>query len=189
MMHIRQVLTKAELDNLSLSKDLLTDVRSEPLCFLCKTTRFNLFKKKFTCKFCAKSVCKSCCRFIQMPNTNLLRVPITILSPATSRVMAGGEGPKGNSCLDSSRCKSRDSLAPCGSCDLCLDSSSGNLKHSKRATAVSSTTASSNKSGSIRRSSLVGTHSTDGRTSPTSQLTNTRLCRKEEVCSSDDEEE
>ena len=88
MMHIRQVLTKAELDNMTLAKDLHTDIKLEIICFLCKTTRFNLFKKKFKCKFCEKCVCKSCCRSIQLPQNNLLKVPITILSPsASSRFM------------------------------------------------------------------------------------------------------
>ena len=95
MMHIRQVLTKAELDNLSLPKDLLCDIKLEIICFLCKTTRFNLFKKKFKCKFCEKCVCKSCCRSIQLPQSSLLKVPITILSPSassTSRFMDRRQG-------------------------------------------------------------------------------------------------
>ncbi|GAB1301833.1 Protein spire homolog 1 [Apodemus speciosus] len=59
VMHIRQVLVKAELEKYQQYKDVYTALKKGKLCFCCRTRRFSFFTWSYTCQFC-KSVAKRC---------------------------------------------------------------------------------------------------------------------------------
>uniref|UniRef100_A0A3Q1FF22 Spire-type actin nucleation factor 1a n=1 Tax=Acanthochromis polyacanthus TaxID=80966 RepID=A0A3Q1FF22_9TELE len=51
VMHIRQVLVKAELEKFQQYKDIYTALKKGKLCFSCRTKRFSLFTWSYTCQF------------------------------------------------------------------------------------------------------------------------------------------
>ncbi|KAK7885984.1 hypothetical protein WMY93_025605 [Mugilogobius chulae] len=54
VMHIRQVLVKAELEKFQQYKDVYTALKKGKLCFCCRTKRFSLFTWSYICQFCKK---------------------------------------------------------------------------------------------------------------------------------------
>ena len=58
--HIRSVLTKAELEGLTIDADLREDLERGKVCFLCMKTRFGIFSWSYQCQLCQHSVCSSC---------------------------------------------------------------------------------------------------------------------------------
>uniref|UniRef100_A0A670IJ73 Spire type actin nucleation factor 1 n=1 Tax=Podarcis muralis TaxID=64176 RepID=A0A670IJ73_PODMU len=52
VMHIRQVLVKAELEKYQQYKDVYTALKKGKLCFCCRTRRFSFFTWSYTCQFC-----------------------------------------------------------------------------------------------------------------------------------------
>ncbi|MED6262293.1 Protein spire 1 [Ataeniobius toweri] len=54
VMHIRQVLVKAELEKFQQYKDIYNAMKKGKLCFCCRTKRFSLFTWSYTCQFCKK---------------------------------------------------------------------------------------------------------------------------------------
>lgn len=60
-MHIRNVLTKAELESLLVRPDLHQLVAKGKVCFTCLKTKFSLFGAWSTkCKMCNRFVCSKC---------------------------------------------------------------------------------------------------------------------------------
>uniref|UniRef100_A0A670ZNY6 Spire type actin nucleation factor 1 n=1 Tax=Pseudonaja textilis TaxID=8673 RepID=A0A670ZNY6_PSETE len=51
VMHIRQVLVKAELEKYQQYKDVYTALKKGKLCFCCRTRRFSFFTWSYTCQF------------------------------------------------------------------------------------------------------------------------------------------
>ncbi|EDM14737.1 spire homolog 1 (Drosophila) (predicted), isoform CRA_d [Rattus norvegicus] len=64
VMHIRQVLVKAELEKYQQYKDVYTALKKGKLCFCCRTRRFSFFTWSYTCQFCKRPVCSQCCKKI-----------------------------------------------------------------------------------------------------------------------------
>uniref|UniRef100_A0A3B3YY34 KIND domain-containing protein n=1 Tax=Poecilia mexicana TaxID=48701 RepID=A0A3B3YY34_9TELE len=62
VMHIRQVLVKAELEKFQQYKDIYNAMKKGKLCFCCRTKRFSFFTWSYTCQFCIKPVCSQCCK-------------------------------------------------------------------------------------------------------------------------------
>uniref|UniRef100_A0A674BYD1 Spire-type actin nucleation factor 1a n=1 Tax=Salmo trutta TaxID=8032 RepID=A0A674BYD1_SALTR len=62
VMHIRQVLVKAELEKFQQYKDIYNALRKGKLCFSCQTKRFSFFTWSYTCQFCKRPVCSQCCK-------------------------------------------------------------------------------------------------------------------------------
>uniref|UniRef100_A0A672YTS7 Spire-type actin nucleation factor 1a n=1 Tax=Sphaeramia orbicularis TaxID=375764 RepID=A0A672YTS7_9TELE len=58
VMHIRQVLVKAELEKFQQYKDIYNALKKGKLCFSCRTKRFSLFTWSYTCQFCKSSMAK-----------------------------------------------------------------------------------------------------------------------------------
>ncbi|KAF4024850.1 hypothetical protein G4228_016758 [Cervus hanglu yarkandensis] len=59
VMHIRQVLVKAELEKYQQYKDVYTALKKGKLCFCCRTRRFSFFTWSYTCQFCKRLSSKS----------------------------------------------------------------------------------------------------------------------------------
>uniref|UniRef100_A0A665U360 Spire-type actin nucleation factor 1a n=1 Tax=Echeneis naucrates TaxID=173247 RepID=A0A665U360_ECHNA len=57
VMHIRQVLVKAELEKFQQYRDIYNALKKGKLCFSCRTKRFSLFTWSYTCQFCKRPVC------------------------------------------------------------------------------------------------------------------------------------
>ena len=70
--HIRNVLTKAELDYLLFDNQLFEDVSKGRICFSCRKTKFNLFKWGSKCRVCQQRVCKKCLRNVSYYGLNTL---------------------------------------------------------------------------------------------------------------------
>ena len=60
VVHIRSVLTKAELEGLTIDSNLREDLERGKVCFLCMKTRFGIFSWSYQCQLCQHSVCSSC---------------------------------------------------------------------------------------------------------------------------------
>ena len=60
VVHIRTVLTKAELEGLPLDGTLKEDVEKAKVCFLCMKTRFGFFSRGCKCELCSRQVCAKC---------------------------------------------------------------------------------------------------------------------------------
>uniref|UniRef100_A0A3Q4GI09 Spire-type actin nucleation factor 1b n=1 Tax=Neolamprologus brichardi TaxID=32507 RepID=A0A3Q4GI09_NEOBR len=52
VMHIRQVLVKAELEKFQQYKDIYNAMKKGKLCFCCRAKRFSFFTWSYTCQFC-----------------------------------------------------------------------------------------------------------------------------------------
>ncbi|KAH9503454.1 hypothetical protein Btru_067986 [Bulinus truncatus] len=81
--HIREVLTKAELESLISHPDLYQQVSKNKICFTCKTTKFSLFGEWGSkCKLCKRTVCSKCLRKMNIPTDHFKNIPVYTLSPA-----------------------------------------------------------------------------------------------------------
>lgn len=61
VVHIRNVLTKADLEALPLDLTIKEDMAKGKICFLCMKTRFGFFGPRGTnCRLCKRTVCKKC---------------------------------------------------------------------------------------------------------------------------------
>ncbi|XP_055890447.1 uncharacterized protein LOC106052037 isoform X3 [Biomphalaria glabrata] len=81
--HIREVLTKAELESLISHPDLYQQVSKSKICFTCKTTKFSLFGEWGSkCKLCKRTVCSKCLRKMNIPTDHFKNIPVYTLSPA-----------------------------------------------------------------------------------------------------------
>lgn len=84
--HIRSVLTRAELESLSVTRSLKEDLEKGRICFTCLKTRFGSFFGPFsiTCKLCQRCICSKCATVMSVPSDCLAKVPIYMLSPSPS---------------------------------------------------------------------------------------------------------
>ncbi|XP_037364766.1 protein spire homolog 1 isoform X2 [Talpa occidentalis] len=91
VMHIRQVLVKAELEKYQQYKDVYTALKKGKLCFCCRTKRFSFFTWSYTCQFCKRPVCSQCCKKMRLPSKPYCTLPIFSLGPSTLQ--------RGESCM------------------------------------------------------------------------------------------
>ncbi|KAM5219042.1 protein spire homolog 1 isoform 2-T2 [Hipposideros larvatus] len=91
VMHIRQVLVKAELEKYQQYKDVYTALKKGKLCFCCRTRRFSFFTWSYTCQFCKRPVCSQCCKKMRLPSKPYSTLPIFTLGPSASQ--------RGESCM------------------------------------------------------------------------------------------
>ncbi|KAG1932287.1 protein spire homolog 1 isoform X1 [Pimephales promelas] len=84
VMHIRQVLVKAELEKFQQYKDVYNALKKGKLCFCCRTKRFSFFTWSYTCQFCKRPVCSQCCKKMRLPSKPYASLPIYSLGPSTS---------------------------------------------------------------------------------------------------------
>nr|KAF6423912.1 spire type actin nucleation factor 1 [Rousettus aegyptiacus] len=91
VMHIRQVLVKAELEKYQQYKDVYTALKKGKLCFCCRTRRFSFFTWSYTCQFCKRPVCSQCCKKMRLPSKPYSTLPIFSLGPSASQ--------RGESCM------------------------------------------------------------------------------------------
>lgn len=85
IVHIRSVLTKAELESLPVEGHVKDDVEKKKVCFLCLKTRFGIFGPwGQICKLCQRTICNKCCSKMRIPTEHFSRVPVFALSPGLS---------------------------------------------------------------------------------------------------------
>ncbi|KAM3928237.1 protein spire homolog 1 isoform 3-T3 [Leptodactylus fuscus] len=82
VMHIRQVLVKAELEKYQQYKDVYNALKKGKLCLCCRTKRFSLFTWSYTCQFCKRPVCSQCCKKMRLPSKPYSTLPIFSLGPS-----------------------------------------------------------------------------------------------------------
>lgn len=83
IVHIRSVLTKAELEALPAEGHIKTDVENRKVCFLCLKTRFGIFGPwGHRCTLCKRTVCTKCCSKMHIPMEHFSSVPVVLLSPS-----------------------------------------------------------------------------------------------------------
>ncbi|KAM7373168.1 hypothetical protein PAMP_008044 [Pampus punctatissimus] len=82
VMHIRQVLVKAELEKFQQYKDIYNALKKGKLCFSCRTKRFSLFTWSYTCQFCKRPVCSQCSKKMRLPSKPYATLPIYSLGPS-----------------------------------------------------------------------------------------------------------
>ncbi|XP_036275238.1 centrosomal protein of 76 kDa isoform X8 [Pipistrellus kuhlii] len=85
VMHIRQVLVKAELEKYQQYKDVYTALKKGKLCFCCRIRRFSFFTWSYTCQFCKRPVCSQCCKKMRLPSKPYSTLPIFSLGPSASQ--------------------------------------------------------------------------------------------------------
>eukprot|EP00058_Branchiostoma_floridae_P008476 XP_002593964.1 hypothetical protein BRAFLDRAFT_68599 [Branchiostoma floridae] len=56
VMHIREVLVSAELENLQGRREIYLLLKKGKICFSCRSKRFSIFNWSYTCKFCKRGV-------------------------------------------------------------------------------------------------------------------------------------
>ncbi|KPP64271.1 protein spire1-like, partial [Scleropages formosus] len=83
VMHIRQVLVKAELEKFQQYRDVYNALKKGKLCFCCRTKRFSFFTWSYTCQFCKRPVCSQCCQKMRLPSKPYASLPIYSLGPST----------------------------------------------------------------------------------------------------------
>ncbi|XP_056002691.1 serine/arginine repetitive matrix protein 1-like isoform X2 [Ostrea edulis] len=80
--HIRQVLTKAELETLITNHEIYNLVSKGKVCFTCKLVKFSMFGQWGTrCKICKRNVCNNCLRKMNIPTEHFQKIPVHTLSP------------------------------------------------------------------------------------------------------------
>lgn len=73
IVHIRSVMTKAELESLPVGVQIKEDVEKRKVCFLCLRTRFSIFGPwGIQCKICQRTVCSKCHTKVRRENKNKL---------------------------------------------------------------------------------------------------------------------
>ncbi|XP_017773850.1 PREDICTED: protein spire [Nicrophorus vespilloides] len=83
IVHIRMVLTKAELETLPVERHVRGDVENRKVCFLCLKTRFGILGPwGHRCTLCKRTVCSKCCSKMNIPMEHFSSVPVVLLSPS-----------------------------------------------------------------------------------------------------------
>jgi spire-like protein len=83
IVHIRSVITKAELESLPMGIQIKEDVEKRKLCFLCLRTKFGVFTQRgVPCKLCQRTVCSKCYMKMRIPTEHFSNVPVQLLSPS-----------------------------------------------------------------------------------------------------------
>ncbi|XP_035385218.1 protein spire homolog 1 isoform X3 [Electrophorus electricus] len=85
VMHIRQVLVKAELEKFQQYqyKDIYIALKKGKLCFCCREKKFSIFTWSYTCQFCKRPVCSQCCKKLKIPSKSHAKLPIYSLGSST----------------------------------------------------------------------------------------------------------
>uniref|UniRef100_A0AAY5END7 KIND domain-containing protein n=1 Tax=Electrophorus electricus TaxID=8005 RepID=A0AAY5END7_ELEEL len=87
VMHIRQVLVKAELEKFQQYqyKDIYIALKKGKLCFCCREKKFSIFTWSYTCQFCKRPVCSQCCKKVSLtiPSKSHAKLPIYSLGSST----------------------------------------------------------------------------------------------------------
>ncbi|XP_071539533.1 protein spire homolog 1 isoform X2 [Panulirus ornatus] len=82
VVHIRNVLTKADLEALPLDLTIKEDMAKGKICFLCMKTRFGFFGPRGTnCRLCRRTVCKKCVTKMRIPTEHFSNIPVQMLTP------------------------------------------------------------------------------------------------------------
>ncbi|CAN8001142.1 unnamed protein product, partial [Ixodes pacificus] len=85
VVHIRNVLTKAELESLLMNRPLYEDVEKRKVCFTCKKTKFSFFRPwGVKCKLCERTICDKCSTKMHIPTDRFDRIPVYMLCPTAS---------------------------------------------------------------------------------------------------------
>uniref|UniRef100_H3CUU6 Spire-type actin nucleation factor 1a n=1 Tax=Tetraodon nigroviridis TaxID=99883 RepID=H3CUU6_TETNG len=92
VMHIRQVLVKAELEKFQ-QYDVYAALKKGKLCFSCRNKRFSLFTWSYTCQFCKRPVCSQCSKKMRLPSKPYSTLPVYSLGPATAAKEEAGGAP------------------------------------------------------------------------------------------------
>lgn len=83
IVHIRSVITKAELESLPMGIQIKEDVEKRKLCFLCLRTKFGILGPRgVPCKLCQRTVCSKCYTKMRIPTEHFSNVPVQLLSPS-----------------------------------------------------------------------------------------------------------
>ncbi|KAM4538906.1 protein spire homolog 1 isoform 2-T2 [Odontesthes bonariensis] len=93
VMHIRQVLVKAELEKFQQYKDIYNALKKGKLCFSCRTKKFSLFTWAYTCQFCKRPVCSQCSKKMRLPSKPYSTLPIYSLGPSAMAKDEAGAAP------------------------------------------------------------------------------------------------
>uniref|UniRef100_H2ZQL7 KIND domain-containing protein n=1 Tax=Ciona savignyi TaxID=51511 RepID=H2ZQL7_CIOSA len=86
VMHIRQVLTRAELEKFQSDKELYRALKNEKVCFTCRTKKFTVFSWPNTCEICKMKICSKCTRKVRAPTNKYLETPVFTLSPSMHKM-------------------------------------------------------------------------------------------------------
>ncbi|CAL4084507.1 unnamed protein product, partial [Meganyctiphanes norvegica] len=82
VVHIRNVLTKADLEALPLDLTIKEDMAKGKVCFLCMKVRFSFFGPRgHDCRLCKRTVCKKCISKMRIPMEHFDNIPIQMLTP------------------------------------------------------------------------------------------------------------
>ncbi|XP_052061609.1 protein spire homolog 1-like isoform X3 [Mytilus californianus] len=82
VMHIRTVLTKAELESLINQPEFYSMVSKGKVCFTCKEVKFSILGQWGNrCKICKRNVCNTCLRKMNIPTEHFQNIPVHTLSP------------------------------------------------------------------------------------------------------------
>lgn len=82
VVHIRNVLTKADLETLLVFPQLYDDVANGKVCFTCKKTKFSFFGSwGVKCKLCERIICSRCYSKMHIPTEHFSSIPVYMLSP------------------------------------------------------------------------------------------------------------
>lgn len=104
IVHIRSVMTKAELEGLPVGIRVKEDVERRKVCFLCLRTRFSIFGAWGTqCKLCQRTVCSKCNTKMRIPTEHFRNIPVVLLSPSimNSPVSSNAPSPSHHNTLPS----------------------------------------------------------------------------------------
>ncbi|KAK2153241.1 hypothetical protein LSH36_303g01013 [Paralvinella palmiformis] len=113
VMHIRNVLTKAEVETLLVDPKLHDLVDKGKVCFTCRKTKFSLFGSWATkCKFCQRYVCSKCVSKVRIPTEHFEHIPVYALSPGSPS--NGNDGSELTGSVPTSPSCSRSSFSPLG---------------------------------------------------------------------------
>ncbi|XP_077502346.1 spire type actin nucleation factor isoform X2 [Amblyomma americanum] len=94
VVHIRNVLTKAELESLLANKPLYEDVEKRRVCFTCKKTKFSFFRPwGVKCKLCERTICDKCSTKMHIPTDRFDRIPVYMLCPTATEEESPNHSP------------------------------------------------------------------------------------------------
>lgn len=105
IVHIRSVITKAELESLPMGIQIKEDVEKRKLCFLCLRTKFGILGPRgVPCKLCQRTVCAKCYTKMRIPTEHFSNVPVQLLSPSrqNSPSISNAPSPSHHSAIDES---------------------------------------------------------------------------------------
>ncbi|XP_049525853.1 protein spire homolog 1 isoform X1 [Dermacentor silvarum] len=94
VVHIRNVLTKAELESLLTNRPLYEDVEKRKVCFTCKKTKFSFFRPwGVKCKLCERKICDKCSTKMHIPTDRFDRIPVYMLCPTVTEEESPNHSP------------------------------------------------------------------------------------------------